>query len=238
MLKKLEDDSADRQQEAEQLQAEIRRLKHICQATQLELDKLHKLSGELKARKNTYDKEEQQYNQRYATRLQRNLMGLYDDGMLDILGEELADKLTSLTKNIADNSEAIAKTEEAVQNYEREIQSIQTQQMQNHRNIDHGEMQLQELNKQLAQRQDMLKYADLPEKEIYNGQLIQTKLVEKVQRLQGDIRRGGNGSGSPAQRTTCIGNWSKRGAWRRASGYVPRAGYYHCSRYGMVEAKW
>ena len=62
--------------------------------------------------------------------------------------------------------------------------------MQNHRDIDHGEMQLQELNKQLAQRQDMLKYADLPEKEIYNGQLIQTKLVEKVQRLQGDIRRG------------------------------------------------
>ena len=190
LLKKLEDDSAERQQEAEQLQAEIRRLKHICQATQLELDKLHKLSGELKARKNTYDKEEQQYNQRYATRLQRNLMGLYDDGMLDILGEELADKLTSLTKNIADNSEAIAKTEEAAQNYEREIQSIQTKQMQNHRDIDHGEMQLQELNKQLAQRQDMLKYADLPEKEIYNGQLIQTKLVEKVQRLQGDIRRG------------------------------------------------
>lgn len=145
----------------------------------MELDKLHKLSGELKARKNTYDKEEQQYNQRYATRLQRNLMGLYDDGMLDILGEELADKLTALTKNIADNSEAIAKTEEAAQNYEREIQSIQTKQMQNHRDIDHGEMQLQELNKQLAQRQDMLKYANLPEKEIYNGQLIQTKLVER-----------------------------------------------------------
>ena len=60
-------------------------------------------------------------------------MGLYDDGMLDILGEELADKLTALTKNIADNSEAIAKTEEAAQNYEREIQSIQTKQMQNHR---------------------------------------------------------------------------------------------------------
>lgn len=168
---------------------EIRRLEGIGQNSQRELDKLNQISGQLKAKREYYAKEEKRYNNQYAANFQRNLMGVYDDGILKIEAGDLADKAIALSKELSDIAKAIEANAENIQSYGRELQKIRAEQQKNEYQLQDNQQQQENLAKQLEQRRHIMKYVDLAESDIYNRELLNDRLAEKINSIQLDIRR-------------------------------------------------
>lgn len=168
---------------------EIRRLENIGQNSQSTLDKLNQISGQLKAKREYYAKEEVRYNNQYATHFQRNIMGVYDDGMMKIMAGDLADKAVVLAKELSAAAKAIEENEENIQGYSRELQEACTKQQKNQYKLQDNQKQQKYLDEQLELRRCILKYIDLEEKDVYNLELLYDRLTEKAHSIQMEIRR-------------------------------------------------
>lgn len=142
--------------------------------------------GRIEGSINHFDDEEKRFNDTYKKYTSRNIMGLYEEDF--IIKAKLAyDKKLEQLKKERDNFiiEEIKVSEDVEINNkkEREI-SITSNQLENNKIKLHNE--LDNINKNIEKRKNILKYIDLNETYMFDDEYISSNLNKKIERLDKD----------------------------------------------------
>lgn len=130
-----------------------------------------------------YDNIEIKYNSNYKENLSRNILGVYEAGMLDIK-QEMYDK--EQKKSIQENKEQKEKSEnttEAIHRTERALEEKREKYFQKDSDIKQAEKEKKEYEQELEERKDILKYLELPEEKLFAREEILHKAKIKMQEL-------------------------------------------------------
>ena len=142
-----------------------------------------KSKGSFRSLVRGYDNIEIKYNSNYKENLSRNILGVYEAGMLDIK-QEMYDK--EQKKSIQENKEQKEKSEnttEEIHRTERAIEEKREKYFQKDSDIKQAEKEKKGYEQELEERKDILKYLELPEEKLFAREEILHKAKIKMQEL-------------------------------------------------------
>ena len=149
--------------------------------------KITEKKGSFRSLVRVYDNIEVKYNSDYKESLSRNVLGLYEAGMLDIK-QEMYEK--EQKKSIQENKEQKEKSEntsEEIHKKERVIEEKREKYFQKDGEIKQAEEEKKGYEQEIEERKDILKYLELPEEKLFAREEILHKAQIKIQEL--DSRR-------------------------------------------------
>lgn len=145
--------------------------------------KITESKGSFRSLVRGYDNIEIKYNSNYKENLSRNILGVYEAGMLDIK-QEMYDK--EQKKSIQENKEQKEKSEnttEEIHRTERAIEEKREKYFQKDSDIKQAEKEKKGYEQELEERKDILKYLELPEEKLFAREEILHKAKIKMQEL-------------------------------------------------------
>lgn len=143
--------------------------------------------GSLEQAVSSYDEVEEEYNHRYQSGLGRNLLGLYEDGTLEVLRRQQDAELQQERNVLAVNSRRKMELETAYKKLEQEAESNSTQIALTDNRIEILEKELDALRQQREKRLLIMKYVEVPEQDVDNKPVILAGISGRIKEL--DIRR-------------------------------------------------
>ena len=166
-----------------QIRKDISQQKDILNEYREKTKKITESKGSFRSLVRGYDNIEIKYNSNYRENLSRNILGVYEAGMLDIK-QEMYDK--EQKKSIQENKEQKEKSEnttEAIHRTERAIEEKREKYFQKDSDIKQAEKEKKEYEQELEERKDILKYLELPEEKLFAREEILHKAKIKMQEL-------------------------------------------------------
>ena len=166
-----------------QIRKDISQQKDILNEYREKTKKITESKGSFRSLVRGYDNIEIKYNSNYKENLSRNILGVYEAGMLDIK-QEMYDK--EQKKSIQENKEQKEKSEnttEAIHRTERAIEEKREKYFQKDSDIKQAEKEKKEYEQELEERKDILKYLELPEEKLFAREEILHKAKIKMQEL-------------------------------------------------------
>ena len=166
-----------------QIRKEISQQKDILNEYREKTKKITESKGSFRSLVRGYDNIEIKYNSNYKENLSRNILGVYEAGMLDIK-QEMYDK--EQKKSIQENKEQKEKSEnttEAIHRTERAIEEKREKYFQKDSDIKQAEKEKKGYEQELEERKDILKYLELPEEKLFAREEILHKAKIKMQEL-------------------------------------------------------
>ena len=147
-----------------------------------ELQELHSRQGELNGYIHVYDEVEQSYNSRWQTSLQRNMLGEYEPGLLQLHADELKEQEQSFVLSKQQWQQKKLKLKEESTAIERSLQELEQTQHEQDMKLQEKEREKKKLDDQLTRRKSLLKYLELNETVLYDKLRLlaafEKKLVE------------------------------------------------------------
>lgn len=180
-------DNKEKQEAIKKQKLQIR--KDISQQTDIlneyreKTKKITESKGSFRSLVRGYDNIEIKYNSNYKENLSRNILGVYEAGMLDIK-QEMYDK--EQKKSIQENKEQKEKSEnttEAIHRTERAIEEKKEKYFQKDSDIKQAEKEKKGYEQELEERKDILKYLELSEEKLFAREEILHKAKIKMQEL-------------------------------------------------------
>lgn len=171
-----------------QIRKDISQQKDILNEYREKTKKITESKGSFRSLVRSYDNIEIKYNSNYKENLSRNILGVYEAGMLDIK-QEMYDK--EQKKSIQENKEQKEKSEnttEAIHRTERALEEKREKYFQKDSDIKQAEKEKKEYEQELEERKDILKYLELPEEKLFAREEILHKAKIKMQELSSRIR--------------------------------------------------
>lgn len=166
-----------------QIRKDISQQKDILNEYREKTKKITESKGSFRSLVRGYDNIEIKYNSNYKENLSRNILGVYEAGMLDIK-QEMYDK--EQKKSIQENREQKEKSEnttEAIHRTERALEEKREKYFQKDSDIKQAEKEKKEYEQELEERKDILKYLELPEEKLFAREEILHKAKIKMQEL-------------------------------------------------------
>lgn len=166
-----------------QIRKEISQQKDILNEYREKTKKITESKGSFRSLVRGYDNIEIKYNSNYKENLSRNILGVYEAGMLDIK-QEMYDK--EQKKSIQENKEQKEKSEnttEEIHRTERAIEEKREKYFQKDSDIRQAEKEKKGYEQELEERKDILKYLELPEEKLFAREEILHKAKIKMQEL-------------------------------------------------------
>lgn len=166
-----------------QIRKDISQQKDILNEYREKTKKITESKGSFRSLVRGYDNIEIKYNSNYKENLSRNILGVYEAGMLDIK-QEMYDK--EQKKSIQENKEQKEKfenTTEAIHRTERAIEEKREKYFQKDSDIKQAEKEKKGYEQELEERKDILKYLELPEEKLFAREEILHKAKIKMQEL-------------------------------------------------------
>lgn len=171
-----------------QIRKDISQQKDILNEYREKTKKITESKGSFRSLVRGYDNIEIKYNSNYRENLSRNILGVYEAGMLDIK-QEMYDK--EQKKSIQENKEQKEKfenTTEEIHRTERAIEEKREKYFQKDSDIKQAEKEKKGYEQELEERKDILKYLELPEEKLFAREEILHKAKIKMQELSSRIR--------------------------------------------------
>lgn len=166
-----------------QIRKDISQQKDILNEYREKTKKITEGKGSFRSLVRGYDNIEIKYNSNYRENLSRNILGVYEAGMLDIK-QEMYDK--EQKKSIQENKEQKEKSEnttEEIHRTERAIEEKREKYFQKDSDIKQAEKEKKGYEQELEERKDILKYLELPEEKLFAREEILHKAKIKMQEL-------------------------------------------------------
>lgn len=166
-----------------QIRKDISQQKDILNEYREKTKKITESKGSFRSLVRGYDNIEIKYNSNYRENLSRNILGVYEAGMLDIK-QEMYDK--EQKKSIQENKEQKEKSEnttEEIHRTERAIEEKREKYFQKDSDIKQAEKEKKGYEQELEERKDILKYLELPEEKLFAREEILHKAKIKMQEL-------------------------------------------------------
>lgn len=166
-----------------QIRKDISQQKDILNEYREKTKKITESKGSFRSLVRGYDNIEIKYNSNYRENLSRNILGVYEAGMLDIK-QEMYDK--EQKKSIQENKEQKEKSEnttEAIHRTERALEEKREKYFQKDSDIKQAEKEKKGYEQELEERKDILKYLELPEEKLFAREEILHKAKIKMQEL-------------------------------------------------------
>ena len=166
-----------------QIRKDISQQKDILNEYREKTKKITESKGSFRSLVRGYDNIEIKYNSNYKENLSRNILGVYEAGMLDIK-QERYDK--EQKKSIQENKEQKEKSEnttEEIHRTERAIEEKREKYFQKDSDIKQAEKEKKGYEQELEERKDILKYLELPEEKLFAREEILHKAKIKMQEL-------------------------------------------------------
>lgn len=166
-----------------QIRKDISQQKDILNEYREKTKKITESKGSFRSLVRGYDNIEIKYNSNYKENLSRNILGVYEAGMLDIK-QEMYDK--EQKKSIQENKEQKEKSEnttEEIHRTERAIEEKREKYFQKDSDIKQAEKEKKGYEQELEERKDILKYLELPEEKLFTREEILHKAKIKMQEL-------------------------------------------------------
>ena len=166
-----------------QIRKDISQQKDILNEYREKTKKITESKGSFRSLVRGYDNIEIKYNSNYRENLSRNILGVYEAGMLDIK-QEMYDK--EQKKSIQENKEQKEKfenTTEEIHRTERAIEEKRDKYFQKDSDIKQAEKEKKGYEQELEERKDILKYLELPEEKLFAREEILHKAKIKMQEL-------------------------------------------------------
>ncbi len=166
-----------------QIRKDISQQKDILNEYREKTKKITESKGSFRSLVRSYDNIEIKYNSNYRENLSRNILGVYEAGMLDIK-QEMYDK--EQKKSIQENKEQKEKSEnttEEIHRTERAIEEKREKYFQKDSDIKQAEKEKKGYEQELEERKDILKYLELPEEKLFAREEILHKAKIKMQEL-------------------------------------------------------
>lgn len=166
-----------------QIRKDISQQKDILNEYREKTKKITESKGSFRSLVRGYDNIEIKYNSNYKENLSRNILGVYEAGMLDIK-QEMYDK--EQKKSIQENKEQKEKfenTTEEIHRTERAIEEKREKYFQKDSDIKQAEKEKKGYEQELEERKDILKYLELPEEKLFAREEILHKAKIKMQEL-------------------------------------------------------
>lgn len=166
-----------------QIRKDISQQKDILNEYREKTKKITESKGSFRNLVRGYDNIEIKYNSNYRENLSRNILGVYEAGMLDIK-QEMYDK--EQKKSIQENKEQKEKfenTTEEIHRTERAIEEKREKYFQKDSDIKQAEKEKKGYEQELEERKDILKYLELPEEKLFAREEILHKAKIKMQEL-------------------------------------------------------
>lgn len=166
-----------------QIRKDISQQKDILNEYREKTKKITESKGSFRSLVRGYDNIEIKYNSNYRENLSRNILGVYEAGMLDIK-QEMYDK--EQKKSIQENKEQKEKfenTTEEIHRTERAIEEKREKYFQKDSDIKRAEKEKKGYEQELEERKDILKYLELPEEKLFAREEILHKAKIKMQEL-------------------------------------------------------
>ena len=166
-----------------QIRKDISQQKDILNEYREKTKKITESKGSFRSLVRGYDNIEIKYNSNYKENLSRNILGVYEAGMLDIK-QEMYDK--EQKKSIQENKEQKEKSEnttEEIHRTKRAIEEKREKYFQKDSDIKQAEKEKKGYEQELEERKDILKYLELPEEKLFAREEILHKAKIKMQEL-------------------------------------------------------
>lgn len=166
-----------------QIRKDISQQRDILNEYREKTKKITESKGSFRSLVRGYDNIEIKYNSNYKENLSRNILGVYEAGMLDIK-QEMYDK--EQKKSIQENKEQKEKfenTTEEIHRTERAIEEKREKYFQKDSDIKQAEKEKKGYEQELEERKDILKYLELPEEKLFAREEILHKAKIKMQEL-------------------------------------------------------
>lgn len=166
-----------------QIRKDISQQKDILNEYREKTKKITESKGSFRSLVRGYDNIEIKYNSNYRENLSRNILGVYEAGMLDIK-QEMYDK--EQKKSIQENKEQKEKfenTTEEIHRTERAIEEKREKYFQKDSDIKQAEKEKKGYEQELEERKDILKYLELPEEKLFAREEILHKAKIKMQEI-------------------------------------------------------
>lgn len=166
-----------------QIRKDISQQKDILNEYREKTKKITESKGSFRSLVRGYDNIEIKYNSNYKENLSRNILGVYEAGMLDIK-QEMYDK--EQKKSIQENKEQKEKSENTtgeIHRTERAIEEKREKYFQKDSDIKQAEKEKKGYEQELEERKDILKYLELPEEKLFAREEILHKAKIKMQEL-------------------------------------------------------
>lgn len=166
-----------------QIRKDISQQKDILNEYREKTKKITESKGSFRSLVRGYDNIEIKYNSNYKENLSRNILRVYEAGMLDIK-QEMYDK--EQKKSIQENKEQKEKSEnttEEIHRTERAIEEKREKYFQKDSDIKQAEKEKKGYEQELEERKDILKYLELPEEKLFAREEILHKAKIKMQEL-------------------------------------------------------
>lgn len=166
-----------------QIRKDISQQRDILNEYREKTKKITESKGSFRSLVRGYDNIEIKYNSNYRENLSRNILGVYEAGMLDIK-QEMYDK--EQKKSIQENKEQKEKfenTTEEIHRTERAIEEKREKYFQKDSDIKQAKKEKKGYEQELEERKDILKYLELPEEKLFAREEILHKAKIKMQEL-------------------------------------------------------
>lgn len=180
-LKGLEEQLLSKQEELKDITGEESKL-------QIQVQELKQNLGQLQAKIKAYDTEESNFNKRYGTNLERNILRVYEEGTLEVMKVQVKAALDDIKRNLIQLKNNKVQVDEAIISCSRDLEDS---------NAMSGELKQQRMNqekllsgyeKQIEARRIILRFIGLGEEDLFQSQTI-CETFERKQKELGLAKR-------------------------------------------------
>lgn len=171
-----------------QIQENLVQQKDVLEKYHEELKKIIESKGSLRSQVRNYDNVELKYNSHYKENLSRNILGVYEPGMLDIKQEIYDQEAREIVQANKKNKEEYQKAGEEIHRKERVIDEKKEQYFQKDVEIKQIDSEKKAYEQELEKRKDILQYLELPQEKLFDREEILHKAKMKMAELEGRRR--------------------------------------------------
>lgn len=144
--------------------------------------------GELKEKAASYDREEERYNTAHRQSLNRNILGEYESGTLEILGETYAKEQEACARERLEKKRRQENGLEQKKRLERELENLRLAIARKEMEKQEQESLRERYENELNARRTVLRYLDLEEREVFETERVLQASNRKLAKIEG-IRR-------------------------------------------------
>lgn len=181
----------DQRQSEEKTLAETERARENAERERDEKEReIRKLSGDIGAKESrvrSYDEVEDSFNREFNAELRRNLLGLYEDGALEIFRKEIDAGLQEKKNKSVKYARKLMEQEQTQKKLSQEASDGTVTLNDIAHKLDHVSEKLADLERQKTERLRIMKYANVDEEHLDRRDLILDQLDGKIREL--DVAR-------------------------------------------------
>ena len=172
-----------------QIQDDVAQEKDRLENYREEIKKIIEQKGGLRSLVRNYDNTEIKYNTRYKENLSRNILGIYEPGMLEIKQETYEQEVKKSLQENKKKKEKLQNTNEEIYKKERMLEGKKEQYIQKNVEIEQTIEEKNSYEQEIEERKDILKYLELPQEKLFAREEILHKAWGKIEELEDRKRK-------------------------------------------------